>query len=200
MPLIDVSSSLVRERARRGLPIEELVGAPVASYIAAHGLYRTASPTGDVGETGRTAASGDEAAARVSGGGRRVSPTAQILASVSWRKGWPGLPWRRRRTTCSSSTCAALVGYTDFFLICSGNTDRQVKAIHDAIHEGAKRELGILPRWVEGAGRAQWVLMDYLDVVVHIFTPATREFYRLEQLWGEAPARAVEEERADAAP
>ena len=86
----------------------------------------------------------------------------------------------------------ALVGYTDFFLICSGNTDRQVKAIHDAIHEGCKREHGLLPRRVEGASRAQWILMDYLDVVVHIFTPATREFYRLEQLWGEAPARLVE--------
>lgn len=84
-----------------------------------------------------------------------------------------------------------LVGYTDFFLICAGNTDRQVKAIHDAILEGAKREHGILPRRVEGQGRAQWILMDYLDTVVHIFTPATREFYRLEQLWGEAPARAV---------
>jgi ribosome-associated protein len=84
-----------------------------------------------------------------------------------------------------------LVGYTDYFIVCSGNTDRQVKAIHDAILAGAKHEHGVLPRRVEGAGRAQWVLMDYLDVVVHIFTPATREFYRLEQLWGEAPSRTV---------
>ena len=45
---------------------------------------------------------------------------------------------------------------------------------------------------MEGLGSGHWVLMDYLDVVVHIFTPATREFYRLEQLWGEAPARVVE--------
>jgi ribosome-associated protein len=84
-----------------------------------------------------------------------------------------------------------LVGYTDFFLICSGNTDRQVKAIHDAILAGAKHAHALLPRRVEGVSRAQWVLMDFLDVVVHIFTPATREFYRLEQLWGEAPARSV---------
>jgi ribosome-associated protein len=88
-----------------------------------------------------------------------------------------------------------LVGYTDFFVICSGNTDRQVKAIHDAILAGCKEAYGILPRRVEGQTRAQWILMDYLDAVVHIFTPATREFYRLEQLWGEAPARSV-----DAAP
>jgi ribosome-associated protein len=84
-----------------------------------------------------------------------------------------------------------LVGYTDYFVICTGNTDRQVKAIHDAIQQGAKHDLETLPRRVEGVGRAQWILMDYLDVVVHIFTGATREFYRLEQLWGEAPTRVI---------
>jgi ribosome-associated protein len=85
-----------------------------------------------------------------------------------------------------------LVGYTDYFVICTGNTDRQVKAIHDAIQHGTKHELDRPPRRVEGLGRAQWILMDYLDVVVHIFTPATREFYRLEQLWGEAPIRSFD--------
>ena len=84
-----------------------------------------------------------------------------------------------------------IVGYTDFFLICSGNTERQTKAIHDAIHEGLKAD-GLLPRRIEGAREARWVLMDYLDCVVHIFTPDAREFYRLDQLWGEAPARTVE--------
>ena len=85
-----------------------------------------------------------------------------------------------------------IIGYTDYFVICSGRSDRQTKAIHDAIHEGMKREHGILPRRVEGAGDARWILMDYLDVVVHVFTPETREYYRLEQLWGEAPVRVVE--------
>jgi ribosome-associated protein len=82
-----------------------------------------------------------------------------------------------------------VLGYTDWFLICTGNTERQTKAIHDGIHEGCKHEHGTLPRRVEGFSRGDWILMDYLDVVVHIFTPATREYYRLEQLWGEAPAR-----------
>ena len=86
-----------------------------------------------------------------------------------------------------------ILGYTDFFVICTGNTDRQVKAIHDGIHEGMKKDHGMLPRRVEGLGESRWVLMDYLDVVVHIFTPEARDFYRLEQLWGEAPKRAVEE-------
>jgi ribosome-associated protein len=86
-----------------------------------------------------------------------------------------------------------VLGYTDYFVICSGNTDRQTKAIHDRIHGGMKKEHGVLPRRVEGLAEARWILMDYLDVVVHVFTPDAREFYRLEQLWGEAPKRAVGE-------
>jgi ribosome-associated protein len=86
-----------------------------------------------------------------------------------------------------------VLGYTDFFLVCSGNTQRQAKAIHDGILEGLKREHDQLPRRVEGTGGAGWILMDYLDVVVHIFTPEAREYYRLEQLWGEAPSRAAGE-------
>jgi ribosome-associated protein len=84
-----------------------------------------------------------------------------------------------------------IVGYTDYFVICSGNTERQTKAIHDSIHESLKAS-GVLPRRVEGAREARWILMDYLDCVVHIFTPDAREYYRLEQLWGEAPSREVD--------
>jgi ribosome-associated protein len=80
-----------------------------------------------------------------------------------------------------------VAGYTDFFVICSGGSDRQTKAIHDGIHEGMKKEHDTLPRRVEGAGEARWILMDYLDCVVHIFTPDTRDYYRLEQLWGDVP-------------
>jgi ribosome-associated protein len=88
-----------------------------------------------------------------------------------------------------------VLGYTDFFLICSGNTERQSKAIHDGIHQGMKDDHGILPRRVEGAAEARWILMDYLDVIVHIFTPDARDYYRLEQLWGEAPRRELVEAR-----
>jgi ribosome-associated protein len=84
-----------------------------------------------------------------------------------------------------------IIGYTDYFVICTGRTDRQTKAIHDAIHAGMKSEHGVFPRRVEGLAQAHWILMDYLDVVAHVFTPETRAYYRLEQLWGEAPARAV---------
>ena len=86
-----------------------------------------------------------------------------------------------------------LISYTDFFLVCSGRTERQVKAIHDAIHQGMKSEHGLLPERVEGLSQARWVLMDYLDVVVHIFIPDARDFYRLEQLWAEAPQERIDE-------
>jgi ribosome-associated protein len=85
-----------------------------------------------------------------------------------------------------------VLGYTDYFIIASGGTDRQTKAIHDRIHENMKKQHGLLPRRVEGLAEARWILMDYLDVIVHIFTPDAREYYRLEQLWGEAPKRVVE--------
>ncbi len=85
----------------------------------------------------------------------------------------------------------AIISYTDYFVICSGRSDRQTKAIHDAILYGMKHDHGLLPARVEGLPQADWILMDYLDVVVHVFTPQTRDFYRLEQLWGEAPALAL---------
>jgi ribosome-associated protein len=85
-----------------------------------------------------------------------------------------------------------VLGYTDYFVIATGGSDRQVKAVHDRIHENMKREHGLLPRRVEGLSESRWILMDYLDVIVHIFTAEAREFYRLEQLWGEAPKRIIE--------
>ena len=84
-----------------------------------------------------------------------------------------------------------IVSYTDFFVICSGNSERQAKAIQDAVYRSLKDDEGLLPRRVEGEREARWILLDYLDCVVHIFTPEAREYYRLEQLWGEAPARSV---------
>jgi ribosome-associated protein len=84
-----------------------------------------------------------------------------------------------------------IVSYTDFFVICSGNTERQTKAIHDAIHLAMKDEDGLLPLRTEGEREARWILLDYLDCVVHIFTPEARDYYRLEHLWGEAPARVM---------
>jgi ribosome-associated protein len=79
------------------------------------------------------------------------------------------------------------ISYTDYFVICSGRSDRQVKAIHDRILEGMKHEHEMQVIRVDGASSRQWILMDYGDVVVHIFTQEMREYYQLERLWGEAP-------------
>jgi ribosome-associated protein len=80
-----------------------------------------------------------------------------------------------------------LVTYTDFLVICTARNERQAKAVHAEVHVRLKKEEGLLPGSVEGEREAQWVLVDYLDCVLHIFVPATRDYYRLETLWGEAP-------------
>ncbi len=85
-----------------------------------------------------------------------------------------------------------LVSYTDYLVVCSGNTERQTTAIRDAIHKELKDDHGLLPRRSEGAGEARWILLDYLDCIAHVFTPDARDFYRLDKLWGDAPQRVVE--------
>jgi ribosome-associated protein len=79
-----------------------------------------------------------------------------------------------------------LVGYTDFLVICTARNERQAKAIADEVYARLKKEDELLPERVEGEGEARWVLMDYLDCVLHVFVPEMRDRYRLENLWGEA--------------
>ncbi|MGI9019368.1 MAG: ribosome silencing factor [Solirubrobacterales bacterium] len=81
----------------------------------------------------------------------------------------------------------SLVGYTDVLLVCTARNERQAKGIHDEVRERMKKDHGLLPAAVEGEAEARWVLMDYLDCVLHIFVAELRERYRLEVLWGEAP-------------
>jgi ribosome-associated protein len=88
---------------------------------------------------------------------------------------------------------------TDYFLICSGGSARQVQAIADAIDEQMSR-LGEASLGVEGYREARWVLMDYGDVIVHVFAQDTREFYDLERLWANAPKIDVSPESAGVAP
>jgi ribosome-associated protein len=75
--------------------------------------------------------------------------------------------------------------FTDFFVICTGANRRQVQAITDAVQEALARR-GSRPALIEGYERGEWVLIDYFDFIVHVFMPATREFYSLERLWGDA--------------
>lgn len=81
--------------------------------------------------------------------------------------------------------------FTNYLLICSGATDRQVKAVTDTVQEYLKKE-GIRPLGVEGETNAEWILLDYDDVVISIFQEATRSFYDLENLW-DAPRMEIDE-------
>ncbi len=83
-----------------------------------------------------------------------------------------------------------LVSYTDYLIVCTGSTPRQTKAIADEVRVRMKDEHGAVARKVEGAREGEWILIDLLDVVVHVFTPEARQFYRLDRLWREAPRQA----------
>jgi len=85
----------------------------------------------------------------------------------------------------------AVSGVADIFLISTGDSDLQIRAIHDAVQAELRERAGEKPWHVEGTDHAQWVLMDYVDLVVHIFSPEKREFYSLERLWGDAPREQV---------
>jgi len=80
-----------------------------------------------------------------------------------------------------------LVAYTDFLVICTARNERQAAAIVDEVRLRVKRESGVLPSGVDGGGEAGWTILDYLDCVLHVFTPEARDRYQLEDLWRDAP-------------
>lgn len=85
-------------------------------------------------------------------------------------------------------------GVTDFYVIATGASDLQVRAIVEAVQEQVREEAAERPWKREGTERLQWVVLDYVDVVVHVFDPERRAFYDLERLWGDAPAEHVAED------
>jgi len=82
--------------------------------------------------------------------------------------------------------------YTDYFVVCTGSNARQTKGIWDEVHARLKKDDKLLPRSVAGERESTWIVADYLDVVLHVFTPEARDFYRLEDLWGDVPQEALE--------
>jgi ribosome-associated protein len=77
-------------------------------------------------------------------------------------------------------------GFTDYFVICTGNNARQINAIADAVEETLKKDLGERPALAEGSQKSEWILLDYFNFVVHVFSRECRAFYDLERLWGNA--------------
>ncbi len=84
-----------------------------------------------------------------------------------------------------------VVTYTDYFVICTGRNPRQTTAIFDEVQQTLKRDCRLVPRHVSGAREGTWILVDYLDAVLHVFTPEARAYYRLEELWGDVPSVEV---------
>jgi ribosome-associated protein len=82
--------------------------------------------------------------------------------------------------------------FTDYFVIATGRNSRQTAAIWDEVHAKLKHEEQLLPRSVDGTREGAWIVADYLDVVLHVFTPDARGFYRLEELWSDVPAVDVD--------
>jgi ribosome-associated protein len=87
-------------------------------------------------------------------------------------------------------------GFTDYFVICTGGNPRQIQAIADSVEDTLRTELGERPALVEGVERSEWVLLDYFNFVVHVFSRDCRSFYGLERLWGSAERHEIVEDRA----
>jgi ribosome-associated protein len=82
--------------------------------------------------------------------------------------------------------------YTDFLVICTGRNPRQTQAIFNEVREQMKAEHRLLPQSVDGARQGSWIVADFLDVVLHVFTPEARDYYQLEDLWGDVPIEQFE--------
>jgi len=95
---------------------------------------------------------------------------------------------------------AELLVVTDYFVIATGRTDQQVRAIADEVERGLLERGKIKPIGREGVSEGKWVLLDYGDLVIHVFQPQEREFYRLEKLWGDAPRLAFAPEIVNVVP
>ncbi|MEI7559539.1 MAG: nicotinate-nucleotide adenylyltransferase [Actinomycetes bacterium] len=169
-----VSSTEVRRRISAAEPIDELVPKAVAVAIEQGGLYRSndlreAAMTEDKTET------------------QPVLTDAELAAEVV------RLAHDKKAVDVLELDLRGIVDYTDGFVIATARSDRQAKAIHDGILAGMKKEHGISARRIEGLPEGRWVLIDFIDVVVHIFQAEARELYRLEKLWGDAPKTVHED-------
>ena len=125
---------------------------------------------------------------------RLPAPTPSSRRSASALGGPPGALARaataaddRRANQIVVLDLRGLTDATDYFLIASGTSDAHVRGLADGII-GRLAEQGIHPHHVEGVPTGRWVLLDYLDFVIHLFHPETRAFYQLERLWGDAPS------------
>jgi nicotinate (nicotinamide) nucleotide adenylyltransferase/ribosome silencing factor RsfS/YbeB/iojap len=162
VPEIGVSSTMIRERIAGGRPVRFLVPPEVEQALAEEGLVASAGENPTKGSLATSLELTLAAAALAE------SKNARDIVILDMR---------------------GLVAYTDYLLVCTGQTPRQTKAIAEEIRQRMKGDHGLLARKVEGEREGEWILLDFLDLVVHVFTPEARDFYRLDRLWREAPQR-----------
>ena len=153
---IPISSTEIRAGVAQGLPVDSLVPPGVAGYIRQSGLYR------------------DEG-----GSSLNIKAPSEIVHTVE-------AALDKKADDVVVLDLRGLSDVTDYFVICSGSSDRQVRAIADSIEGRLITELDLTPKNIEGRQSSNWVLMDYIDLVVHVFLEKQRKFYRLERLWGDA--------------
>jgi nicotinate-nucleotide adenylyltransferase len=185
-PNADVSATDIRRRVARGEPIDDLVPPSVAAYIEAHHLYRE-----PLHEEGPNVTEPVEPTTSPPSAPRADGLPSRPAIPPSER---PPLDVARRIVELAEDKKAAdivlldLTGLTtlaDAFVICSGGSERQIQAIADGVIEGMRAEK-VRPIGREGTAVSHWILVDFGDVVVHVFTPPERDYYSLEKHWSEA--------------
>ncbi|MBN8589289.1 MAG: ribosome silencing factor [Rhodothermia bacterium] len=101
--------------------------------------------------------------------------------------------FRKKATNVVVMDIREVSGIADYFVICTGDSQRQIKAIADGIREDVREALGEKPWRSEGYKQQEWILLDYVDVVVHVFNEEKRTHFGLERLWGDAPREEIQD-------
>jgi ribosome-associated protein len=158
MAKTNASPATARKTTKAGVPSKAMTSKPVS-----------ASPTAPA------KAAGTPRRAR-SGPGRLPKAVAAAVAAARDKKASEMVVLDLRKAG----------GFTDYFVICTGNNPRQISAIADSVRDTLKRDLGERPTLSEGVDKSEWILLDYFNFVVHIFSRDCRSFYGLERLWGNA--------------
>lgn len=154
-------------------------------------VARTATRTGSSAPGTRTAARSSAARATAKGAASRTppkfpKPVAAAVRAVLDKQAEDVVVLDLRKAG----------GFTDFFVICTGGNTRQIGAIADNVRETLKRDLEERPTLMEGVDRSEWILLDYFNFVVHVFSRECRAFYGLERLWGNAERHEVTDDAA----